>query len=86
MKKIAFRNGELISENAELTDKIKSLTAELDRIKKSPKIKLTKEDMLEERWAGLNKGLETMGKTNKRLQGDVDFWRSKYLDLSHKTK
>ena len=82
LKKVNFKNGELLSEIAELKDTLKRLDKKAPQ---QPRYKLTKEDLKEERFIQLNKKLDTQGKTIKRLKGDVDLWRSKWLNLSCKT-
>jgi hypothetical protein len=85
LRESKFRNGELLSENAELKYANKLLTIENDLLKKEinhKNPKLTKEDVKEQRFVELNKKLIANGSEIKKLKSDVDLWRSKYLNLN----
>ena len=80
LAKAKFKNGELLSELAEVRDENKQLKKQVAL--QQPK--LTKDDLKEQRFIELQKGLTTAGKTAKRLREEVDLWRSKFFDLQNK--
>lgn len=85
LAKSKFKNGELLSEVAELKHTNHLQRLEIDKMGKelSKKLpKLTKEDLKEQKFIELNKKLTTQGSTIKRLREDVNLWRSKYLNLT----
>ncbi len=83
LQKAEFKNGELISENAELKHTNHLLRMELQGLKKGEKYekpRITKEDLLEKRFIEMNKNLTAKGITIKRLEDAVNLWRSKWLN------
>ena len=88
LQKAEFKNGEFISENSELKHENHLLRMENQVLKKAvkpaapEKPKITKEDLLEARFIEVNKKLTAKGVKIKKLEDDVNLWRSKWLNLT----
>ncbi len=81
LKKAKYENGLLKAENAEISFELKKARKILNAAKAS----LTKDDLKEARFVELRKQLKSKCDKIKRLTGDVNLWRSKYLNLIAKT-
>jgi hypothetical protein len=78
LKKLKFELGVKDSEISELKYLNNILKTENEKLSK---IKLSNEDLKEERFKKMNKDLDSRRREIIKLNGDVDLWRSKYLNL-----
>lgn len=82
-----FKKGELISEVTELkhVNQVKQL--EIDKLNKqlaSPRLKLTKADLKEERFIQMQKANSTLNKQIIYLKRSLNVWRNNFLELNAK--
>ncbi|MBC7417446.1 MAG: hypothetical protein H7325_04745 [Pedobacter sp.] len=82
LQKAQFKNGELLSEKEELIHqnellekKIRNLEQQLQQ----PRFKLTNEDMKEQRIKEISDKIERKAAEVRKLQADVNLWRTKWL-------
>lgn len=82
LKSARFNNGELLSEVSELkneNDTLKEKIKELELQLSGSRLKLTKDDLKEERFIELNKKLVTQSKTIKTLRENMNAWMNSSL-------
>jgi peptidoglycan hydrolase CwlO-like protein len=81
LRKVKVEIGVKDSEISELKYLNNILNIENKNLSKKIKKQLSKEDLKEERFTEMNKELDTLRRKITKLNGDVDLWRSKWLNL-----
>ena len=82
-----FKKGELLSEVSELKHINKLQSEEIAKMQKrlsEPRLKLTKDDLKDERIVELSKHVKKQSILIKNTQDKLNFWRNKWFSLNAK--